>query len=156
MLYCRAFIVVLSFLEILVLLHSYPLYKSTFIQMTKTHRPLLTHCTERYAPCPATPLKSLSTPESLQGNGFKVPECNQEPGLLHHPSPFTESWSRSWIFNTGSHFRMSQDKKGRAFCIISTECSGCWRETLGGEESWNQEGWQNWLTGINKHLSTTI
>lgn len=68
------------------------------------------------------PLKSLSTLESLQGNGSKVLECNPEPG-----HPFTESWSRSWIFNTGSHFRMSQDGKGRVFCTISTEQSPAWR-----------------------------
>lgn len=67
--------------------------------------------------CYQVPLKHLSTLESLQGNGSKVPECNQEPG----PHLLKADHAHQ-SFNAGSHFRMSQDAKQRSVGIISTEC----------------------------------
>lgn len=61
------------------------------------------------------PLKSRAIPESLPGiMATKWQRANQEP----LPSPSDESWSQSWIFKPGSHFRLSQRRKSRrSVCI---------------------------------------
>lgn len=106
--------------------------------------------------CYQVPLKHLSTLESLQGNGSKVPECNQEPG----PHLLKADHAHQ-SFNAGSHFRMSQDAKKRSVGIISAVlASGCPRNTQDWSDRWSEvsaiEGWWNWLTGISKRLPTTI
>lgn len=60
------------------------------------------------------PLKSVAIPESLPGiMATKWQRANQEP----LPSPSDESWSQSWIFKPGSHFRLSQRRRRRSVCI---------------------------------------
>lgn len=60
------------------------------------------------------PLKRGAVPESLPGiMATKWQRANQEP----LPSPSDESWSQSWIFKPGSHFRLSQRRRRRSVCI---------------------------------------